>query len=126
MDQHDVEERRARLEEFMPDTAALYRPGVQTRDGEGGYTAPMTLVATEPCRWAMLTGRELVRAQAIAAEADSAVTLPALTGTKHSDQIVVTVSETGDILHFEVEHVVRRSQSFQERVLCKNVTPNEL
>lgn len=107
----------------MPDTCVIY-PTQQTPDGEGGFTITRGSIRdTVPCSFKTLAGRELERAQQVAAEADTSVKMPALTTVQSTDEFEVTRAEDGRVFNLQVEYVVQKSVEFATKVFTKDLQP---
>ena len=95
----DLASIRAEFDAGLPDICTVFSTAVTPTDN--GTTRTRTARAGESgvsCRFASLQGRELLRAQQIAAEADMTVTLSANSMVESSDEIEVTHQETGRVL----------------------------
>lgn len=114
--------KRERANEGLPDTCVIY--SVSHVSGGYGKEPTYALENTESCRFATLSGRELERAGQVAADADTAITLPANTPVQSKYRVVVTRAEDGAIFDLQVEHVNKRSQEIVRRVLCQDLTPD--
>ena len=102
------------LVDLMPDTADVVRVTLSP-DGYGGQIATEDVVATVPCRWARLTGQELLAAAKVAPSATVAVTVPRGTPVTRSDALVVGGTR------FEVLWVADGTLKAQTRCYCAEV-----
>jgi hypothetical protein len=114
----DLASIRAEMDGGLPDSAVIKT--VTRVNTANGYTETQTVRTSDvPCRYATLTGRELIRAQQLAEDAESTVTFGANTDVRGTDVVVVTNLETAESFELEVLHVIRRSREFSRQVLTK-------
>lgn len=119
----DLASIRAEMDAGLPDTCTVYATAqTNTANGPSTTRSARSGESSIPCRFASLQGRELQRAQQIAAEADMTVTLSANTVVESSDEIEVTHQETGRVMQLQVQAVIRRSQEMRRVALCQELT----
>jgi hypothetical protein len=103
------------------DVATIYTQS-ETDDGEHGSTTSETARATGvPCSYGTLSGRELVRAQQLAAEATSVVRFAPDVVLYLSDRIVVTIAMTGEQRDLQVSYVPAASYKLRTVAYCQEL-----
>lgn len=116
------EKLRARAREnhlgLLYDEAAIYRPTTVPTPDFGTETVFVLLDITEANYWS-ISGREAIVLERLDVPADCVVMLPALTDITEEDEILYTLTETGEIHHFRVTYVFDRSR---EKALKVSVT----
>jgi hypothetical protein len=118
----DLANIRGTFDGWLPDTCVITEVTL-VEDSNGTTETRSTRASGVACRFAALAGRELERAQQVAAEADSVVTFEANRTVEGTDELMVTKTETGEVFDLQVLHVVKRSQEMKRQVYCKDLNP---
>jgi hypothetical protein len=122
MTAQDLANIRSTFDSWLPDTCVITEVTL-AEDSNGTTETRSTRASDVPCRFATLAGRELERAQQVAAEADTMATFQANRVVAGTDELTVTRSETGEVFELQVLHVVKRSQEMKRQVYCKDLNP---